>query len=189
MEVNNGTSTPKETVDQFTCNGLASEQWVLEGLTLRHAGTNQCLDTVGGPGSQLMQWTCGDAHPANVQSWITPPPAPQYKSYKVENCNGGIFNGGVFGSTMTVWVRDVTATGSFVESAALQGIVVGHQCGPDDVPQSFTFFPQTDRLYEVRVVELDNNCPTNSPTAGCVRSTATFQGNPNGQAFVLTIGN
>jgi hypothetical protein len=71
MEVNNGTSTPKETVDEFTCNGLASEQWVLEGLTLRHAGTNQCLDTVGGPGSQLMQYTCGQAAPANVQSWIT----------------------------------------------------------------------------------------------------------------------
>ena len=137
-----------------------------------------------------MQWTCGDAHPANVQSWITAPPAPQYKSYKVENCNGGIFNGGAFGSTMTVLVRDVTATGSFVEFAALQGIVVGHQCGgPDNVPQSFTFFPQTNRLYEVRVVELDNICPTNGPTAGCVRSTATFQGNPNGQAFVLTIGN
>jgi hypothetical protein len=70
MEVNNGTSTPKETVDEFTCNGLTSEQWVLEGLTLRHAGTNQCLDTVGGPGSQLMQYTCGQAAPANVQSWM-----------------------------------------------------------------------------------------------------------------------
>jgi hypothetical protein len=190
MEVNNGTSTPGETVDEFTCNGLASEQWVLEGLTFRHAGTNQCLDTVGGSGSQLMQWTCGDARPANVQSWITAPTAPpalQYKSYEVENCNGGILNGGIVGSTMTVWTRDVTATGSFVESADLQGIVSGHQCGPDNVPQSFTFFPQTDRLYEVRVVEVDKNCPTNSPTAGCVRSTATFQGNPNGQAFVLTI--
>ena len=188
IEVNNGTSTPGETIDEFTCNGQASEQWVLEGPTFRHAGTNQCLDTVGGSGSQLMQWTCGDAHPANVQSWITAPPPPQYKSYKVENCNSGIFNGGVVGSTMTVWARDVTANGSFLEVAALQGIVVGHQCGPDNVPQSFTFLPQTDRLYEVRVVELDNNCLTNSPTAGCVRSTATFQGNPNGEAKVLTIG-
>jgi hypothetical protein len=71
MEVNNGTSTPGETVDEFTCNGLASEQWVSEGPALRHAGTNQCLDTVGGPGSQLMQYTCGQAAPANVQSWIT----------------------------------------------------------------------------------------------------------------------
>jgi hypothetical protein len=71
MEVNNGTSTPGETVDQFTCNGLASEQWVLEGLTLRHAGTNQCLDTVSGPGSELMQFTCGQEAPVNVQSWIT----------------------------------------------------------------------------------------------------------------------
>jgi len=85
MEVNNGTSTPGETVDEFTCNGLASEQWVLEGLTFRHAGTNQCLDTVSGPGSQLMQWTCGDAHPANVQSWITAPPPPQSEALKVTN--------------------------------------------------------------------------------------------------------
>jgi hypothetical protein len=71
MEVNNGTSTPGETVDEFFCNGLASEQWVLgEGLTIRHAGTNQCLDTVGGRGSQLMQFTCGLASPAAAQSWI-----------------------------------------------------------------------------------------------------------------------
>lgn len=70
MEVNNGTSTPGETVDEYTCNGLASEQWVLEGLTMRHAGTNQCLDTVSGRGSQLMQFTCGLASPAGAQSWI-----------------------------------------------------------------------------------------------------------------------
>ena len=195
MEVNNGTSTPKEAVDQFTCDGLASEQWVLEGLTLRHAGTNQCLDTVGGEGSELMQWYCSDPHPANVQSWITappPPPPPQYQSYKVENCNSSIRSGGPFGSTMSVWVRDVTANGSFVENSRLQGLLVGHQCGPNDVPQSFTFKPpQANRLYEVRVVELDNDniCPTDSPTAGCIRSTATFESNPNGQAFVLTIGN
>ena len=70
MEVNNGTSTPGETVDEFTCDGLASEQWVVEGLSLRHAGTNQCLDTVGGPGSQLMQFNCGQAAPAGAQSWV-----------------------------------------------------------------------------------------------------------------------
>ncbi|MGA5300073.1 RICIN domain-containing protein [Nucisporomicrobium flavum] len=70
MEVNNGTSTPGETVDEFTCNGSAAEQWVAEGLTLRHAGTNQCLDTVGGRGSNLMQFTCGQAVPAGAQSWI-----------------------------------------------------------------------------------------------------------------------
>jgi hypothetical protein len=71
MEVNNGTSTPGETVDQFDCNGLTSEQWVLgEGLTIRHAGTNQCLDTVGGRGSQLMQFTCGQSSPAAAQSWV-----------------------------------------------------------------------------------------------------------------------
>jgi hypothetical protein len=70
MEVNNGTSTPGETVDEFTCNGLSSEQWVVEGLTLRHAGTNQCLDTVGGRGSELMQFTCGQSSPPAAQSWI-----------------------------------------------------------------------------------------------------------------------
>lgn len=71
MEVNNATSNPGETVDEFTCNGLPSEQWVLEqNLTIRHAGTNQCLDTVGGRGSQLMQFTCGQSSPAAAQSWI-----------------------------------------------------------------------------------------------------------------------
>lgn len=70
MEVNNGTSNPGETVDEFFCNGQASEQWVVEGLTLRHLGTNQCLDTVGGPGSELMQFTCGQARPPAAQSWV-----------------------------------------------------------------------------------------------------------------------
>jgi Ricin-type beta-trefoil lectin domain len=71
MEVNNGTSNPGEIVDQYTCNRQASEQWVLEGSALRHAGTNQCLDTVSGPGSELMQYTCGQAAPENVQDWLT----------------------------------------------------------------------------------------------------------------------
>ncbi|MFC0548983.1 RICIN domain-containing protein [Kutzneria chonburiensis] len=70
MEVNNGTATPGETVDEFTCDGLTSEQWVVEGLSLRHLGTNQCLDTVGGAGSELMQFTCGQAAPAGAQSWV-----------------------------------------------------------------------------------------------------------------------
>jgi hypothetical protein len=70
MEVNDGTSTPGERVDEFTCNGLSSEQWVVEELTLRHAGTDQCLDTVGGRGSELMQFTCGQAFPAGAQAWI-----------------------------------------------------------------------------------------------------------------------
>jgi hypothetical protein len=70
MEVNNGTSNPGETVDEFTCDGLASEQWVVEGLSLRHLGTNQCLDTVGGAGSELMQFNCGQAAPAGAQSWV-----------------------------------------------------------------------------------------------------------------------
>jgi hypothetical protein len=70
MEVNNGTGVPGEPVDEFTCNGLASEQWVVEGLSFRHLGTNQCLDTVGGRGTELMQFTCGQAAPAAAQSWI-----------------------------------------------------------------------------------------------------------------------
>jgi hypothetical protein len=70
MEVNNGTSTPGEAVDEFTCNRMGSERWVSEGLTLRHAGTNQCLDTVSGPGSTLMQFTCGQEAPPGVQEWL-----------------------------------------------------------------------------------------------------------------------
>jgi hypothetical protein len=70
MEVNNGTSAPTEPVDEFTCDGQPSEIWVREGLTLRHFGTNQCLDTVEGPGSELMQFTCGQEAPTGVQNWI-----------------------------------------------------------------------------------------------------------------------
>ncbi|MER7923189.1 RICIN domain-containing protein [Streptomyces sp. NPDC096057] len=76
-EVNNGTSVPGETVDEYLCDGLASEQWVEAtaivdqrvGAKFRHVGTNLCLDTVGGTGSQLMQWSCDDAHPAAAQVW------------------------------------------------------------------------------------------------------------------------
>jgi Ricin-type beta-trefoil lectin domain len=75
-EVNNGTSTPGERVDEWYCDGLASEQWVQSFRVIagqvysqfRHAGTNQCLDTVGSGGSQLMQWTC-DAN-NNAQTWL-----------------------------------------------------------------------------------------------------------------------
>jgi hypothetical protein len=155
--------------------------------------TNQCLDTVGSAGSQLMQYTCGQAAPVNVQDWTTSPPPPQYKSYEVVNCNDGIDNGGIVGSTMAVWARDVTANGSFEELDDLQGRVVGDPCGTDhdfpDDPDSYTFRPQTNHIYEVRVIEVDNFCPTDSPTSGCFRSIATFQGNPNGQTYVLTIGN
>jgi hypothetical protein len=67
VEVNNGTATPGELVDQWTCNvGSSSEQWVeafrsINGgpyASFTHVGTNLCLDTVGGAGSQIMQWTC-----------------------------------------------------------------------------------------------------------------------------------
>lgn len=76
MEVNNGTATPGERVDQFSCNGSTAEQWVASTRLVggvayqqyRHVGTNQCLDTVGAQNSNLMQFTCdpnGDA-----QSWL-----------------------------------------------------------------------------------------------------------------------
>ncbi|WP_405995861.1 RICIN domain-containing protein [Streptomyces sp. NBC_00986] len=76
-EVNNGTSVPGEAVDEYLCDGLASEQWVETaaivdqkvGAKFRHAGTTLCLDTVSSTGSQLMQWSCDDAHPAAAQVW------------------------------------------------------------------------------------------------------------------------
>jgi hypothetical protein len=75
-EVNNGTANPGERVDQWTCNGQASEQWVaitrnVGGVPYQqyqHLGTNECLDTVGGRDSQMMQWTCGAANDA--QTWF-----------------------------------------------------------------------------------------------------------------------
>ena len=76
-EVNNGTSVPGEAVDEYICDGLASEQWVettaivdqVVGAKFKHVGTNLCLDTVSSAGSQLMQWGCDDAHPAAAQVW------------------------------------------------------------------------------------------------------------------------
>jgi len=75
-EVNNGTSTPGELVDQFHCNGTQSEQWVqsfrvVDGVSYQqytHAGTSLCLDTVGSAGSQLMQFNCGASNDA--QTWL-----------------------------------------------------------------------------------------------------------------------
>ena len=70
MEVNSGSSTPGELVDEFTCNGSSAELWVQEGLNLRHSGTGLCLDTVSGRGSQLAQFSCGTGVPAGTQLWI-----------------------------------------------------------------------------------------------------------------------
>jgi len=80
-EVNNGTSTPGEAVDEFTCNTSGSEYWTKSNVDVgeltyqkfEHAGTGLCLDTVGGAGSQLMQWGCSDAHPPAAQMWILSP--------------------------------------------------------------------------------------------------------------------
>ena len=76
MEVNNGTATPGERVDEFYCNGSTAEQWVaitrlVGGVAYQqyqHAGTNQCLDTVSGKGSNLMQYTCSPS--SDAQSWL-----------------------------------------------------------------------------------------------------------------------
>jgi hypothetical protein len=75
-EVNNGTSSPGEAVDEYYCNGTAAEQWVqsarvISGLLYQHfthSGTALCLDTVGGAGSQLMQWYCTPDNDA--QTWL-----------------------------------------------------------------------------------------------------------------------
>ncbi|WP_329282182.1 RICIN domain-containing protein [Streptomyces sp. NBC_01451] len=80
-EVNNGTSTPGEAVDAYTCNTSGSEYWTKSNVDvgeltyqkLEHAGTGLCLDTVGGTGSQLMQWDCNNAHPPTAQMWILSP--------------------------------------------------------------------------------------------------------------------
>jgi hypothetical protein len=66
------TATPGAAVVQLTCDGSAAQHWVVEGLRYRHEGTDQCLDTVGGRGSDLMQFTCGQESPAGVQSWFIP---------------------------------------------------------------------------------------------------------------------
>jgi len=76
MEVNNGTSNPGERVDEFHCNGTTAELWaqsfrVIDGVAYQqytHSGTNQCLDTVSGRGSQLMQFNCGAGNDA--QTWL-----------------------------------------------------------------------------------------------------------------------
>jgi hypothetical protein len=75
-EVNNGTSNPGELVDEFHCDGSQAEQWVqsfrvVDGVSYqqyRHLGTSLCLDTVGGAGSQLMQFSCGSSN--NAQTWL-----------------------------------------------------------------------------------------------------------------------
>jgi hypothetical protein len=77
MEVNNGTATPGERIDAYTCNGSASEQWVRTDIVIggvsyaqfKHAGTNLCLDTVGSANSNLMQWTCDPIGSNDAQLW------------------------------------------------------------------------------------------------------------------------
>ena len=74
-EVNNGTSNPGERVDEWYCNGSQAEQWTPHGSVagfsyrqFEHGRTGLNLDTVGGPGSQLMQWNRG-ANNA-FQTWL-----------------------------------------------------------------------------------------------------------------------
>jgi hypothetical protein len=66
-EVNNDTSIPGELVDAYFCNGTYAELWIREGFMFRHGGTDQCLDTVSGRNSGIMQYTCqGNA----AQLWL-----------------------------------------------------------------------------------------------------------------------
>lgn len=74
-EVNQGTSVPGELVDEWHCDGTQAEQWIprfrgVDRVSYQHrlAGTHLCLDTVGGPGSQLMQWYCGANN--DFQTWL-----------------------------------------------------------------------------------------------------------------------
>jgi hypothetical protein len=75
-EVNDGTAIPGERVDEFTCSGSTAEQWVPNLINVggivyqqfQHVGTNQCLDTVSGQNSQLMQFTCDPT--GQAQQWI-----------------------------------------------------------------------------------------------------------------------
>ena len=101
-EVNNGTSTAGEAVDEYFCNGTRSEQWarsfrVINGVAYQHfthAGTDLCLDTVSGPGSQLMQWFCGPWPPVGRRSipqgtGRTPePPDSPRRSAGIDGGNG-----------------------------------------------------------------------------------------------------
>jgi hypothetical protein len=111
----------------------------------------------------------------------TPPPSlPQVRSYTVENCSDNIVLGdGVVGPSMTIWVKDNTANTAFVEVSVLPGQVPPSFCPQ---PATFTFNPITGHTYELRIIGVggvNSSCPHDLPT-GCLRSSFTFQGNPNG---------
>jgi hypothetical protein len=75
-EVNQDTAVPGELVDDWTCNATSAERWEAIPFTIgwetyyqfKHVGTELCLDTVGGSGSQLMQWYCDTSFNA-AQLW------------------------------------------------------------------------------------------------------------------------
>jgi hypothetical protein len=79
-EVNDNSTAPGARVDEWICDGSQqSEQWVkiehsVNGFSydyLQHANTDQCLDTVGGADSNLMQYTCDSPNDPqiNAQTW------------------------------------------------------------------------------------------------------------------------
>lgn len=79
-EVNGNSTAPFARVDEWICDGSQqSEQWVkiehsVDGVSydmLQHANTDQCLDTVGGTDSNLMQYTCDSPNDPNfnAQTW------------------------------------------------------------------------------------------------------------------------
>jgi hypothetical protein len=72
-EVNQGTNVPGERVDTWFWNGTLSEVWsevprAIGGVSYENAGSHFCLDTVGGAGSELMQWPCDPYNRA--QAWL-----------------------------------------------------------------------------------------------------------------------
>ena len=75
-EVNQDSAVPGELVDDWTCNTTSAERWqaipVMIGwdtyYRFKHVNTELCLDTVGGSGSQLMQWYCDTSFNA-AQLW------------------------------------------------------------------------------------------------------------------------
>jgi hypothetical protein len=71
IDVRNGSTATFAAVQQFPCNGTGAQQWIRTPVfvngaiweTLMNANSGLCLDTVSGPGSKLMQYTCGGNDP------------------------------------------------------------------------------------------------------------------------------
>ncbi|BCY09003.1 RICIN domain-containing protein [Actinoplanes sp. L3-i22] len=76
IDVRGNSQSPFAVVQQYTCNSTFAQQWSV-GVVLgndgrlwrdpQHYAVNQCLDTVGGATSSLMQYTCQGNDP---QLWM-----------------------------------------------------------------------------------------------------------------------